>query len=252
MTSEIYKDFISEGYLITKLFSHKQLNEIKTSIENTVYKSHKLFEFKNVDINKYYLKNINDEIHKKIVSPKNRYLKFTNKQLINIKNNTKIRSILKNFWGHSNYKIKWIASTLHHPTIKNAYGYRLARPFTKFKKDVSGSHIDLHYGAELRSNLKNLVTIWCPIMGFSSNQTLRFAPRSHLINHPTDKFVNQKTFITPVFPEKYSNKFKFIRPRLKKGEVIIFHPNLLHGGSINYSKNLRISLDFRLFNLKEY
>lgn len=252
MTSEIYKKFISEGYLITKLFGLNQIKEIKTLIENTVYKSHNLREFKNIDINKYYLKNINDEVHKKIVTPKKRYLKFNNNQIKTIKNNSKINNILKNFWGHNNYKINWIASTLQHPTIKNAYGYRLARPFNKFKKDVSGSHIDLHYGAEIRSNLKNLLTIWCPIEGFSNKQTLRFAPRSHLVNHPTDEFVNQKTFITPIFSEKYSKKFKFIRPTLKKGEVIIFHPNLLHGGSINYGKNLRISLDFRLFNLKKY
>ena len=252
MSSDSYKNFISEGYLIIKLFTPSKINEIKNLIENAVNKKHKLKEFKNKDINKYYLKYINDEIHKKIVLPENRYLKFNKSQLKTINKNSKINNILKNFWGHRDYKINWIASTLHNPIIKNAYGYRLARPFNKFKKDVSGSHIDLHYGAELRNNLKNLLTIWCPIEGFSKKQTLRFAPRSHLVNHPIDKFVNQKTFITPVFSDKYSKKFNFIRPTMKKGEVIIFHPNLLHGGSFNYGKNLRISLDFRLFNLKEF
>jgi ectoine hydroxylase-related dioxygenase (phytanoyl-CoA dioxygenase family) len=35
---------------------------------------------------------------------------------------------------------------------------------------------------------------------------------------------------------------------MNKGDVIIFHPNLLHGASKNLGIFTRVSLDFRIFN----
>ena len=48
--------------------------------------------------------------------------------------------------------------------------------------------------------------------------------------------------------ENYTRKYKYIRPQLRLGEAIIFHPNLIHGGSLNLGKKTRVSIDFRLFN----
>ena len=39
-----------------------------------------------------------------------------------------------------------------------------------------------------------------------------------------------------------------MRPDLKIGEVIIFHPNLLHGNSLNKGNKSRLSLEARLYN----
>ena len=50
--------------------------------------------------------------------------------------------------------------------------------------------------------------------------------------------------------ENYTKKYKYIRPQLRLGEAIIFHPNLIHGGSLNLGKKTRVSIDFRLFNKK--
>ena len=46
-------------------------------------------------------------------------------------------------------------------------------------------------------------------------------------------------------------KFKFKRLNYKPGEALVFHPNLLHGGSDNLGSNTRISLDTRVLNLKD-
>ena len=37
-----------------------------------------------------------------------------------------------------------------------------------------------------------------------------------------------------------------------KGQAILFHPNLMHGGSYNYSLKTRVSLDIRIFNQYEF
>ena len=43
---------------------------------------------------------------------------------------------------------------------------------------------------------------------------------------------------------------KKARSNMKKGQVIMFHPNLIHGTSINKGIISRASLDFRIINLK--
>ena len=85
--------------------------------------------------------------------------------------------------------------------------------------------------------------------GYSKNYTLRIAPKSHKINHSVAFKKNSK--ITPVISKKYENKFSFIRPNMKKGEVMIINPNLLHGGSTNKGSKSRVSLDIRAINLKK-
>ena len=47
-------------------------------------------------------------------------------------------------------------------------------------------------------------------------------------------------------------KFKFVRPTLKIGQAILLHSNLLHGGSRNFGKKTRVSLDVRILNLKRF
>ena len=50
----------------------------------------------------------------------------------------------------------------------------------------------------------------------------------------------------------YFSKLKSIRANLKPGQAIIFHPNLIHGGSINNGIYTRISIEVRLFNKKKF
>ena len=48
--------------------------------------------------------------------------------------------------------------------------------------------------------------------------------------------------------KNYLKKFKFKRLTLKKGQAIFFHPNLIHGGSINKGNYTRLSVEIRMFN----
>ena len=134
---------------------------------------------------------------------------------------------------------------------KNATAFRIAKP--KPSSDVGGVHYDLPYGRQKVPNKdhKALVTIWCPLVGFSEKYTLKISPKSHIPKHSLSKILKQKKFLSPVFDKNYVKKFKYMRPRLKKGQAIIFHPNLLHGASYNRGKNTRVSLDLRIFNSKK-
>ena len=60
--------------------------------------------------------------------------------------------------------------------------------------------------------------------------------------------VVQKKYISKIFKDTYLKKFDFKRIDMKIGEVLIFHPNLLHGGSKNIGNKTRVSFDFRIFN----
>ena len=46
----------------------------------------------------------------------------------------------------------------------------------------------------------------------------------------------------------YESRFHFIRPELLPGQAIVFHPNLLHGGSVNEGNSTRVSIEVRLRN----
>ena len=102
-------------------------------------------------------------------------------------------------------------------------------------------------GKKCQQRSKTLVTIWCPIALFGEVY-IKAGTKSHLKHHNLSKISKQTKFLSPVFKKQYIKKFKYFRPRLKKGEAIIFHPNLLHGASYNLGKNTRVSIDLRVFN----
>ena len=131
---------------------------------------------------------------------------------------------------------------------KNAVGFRISRPKKSVKNDATGVHIDLHVGGKICNDKHVLITAWLPIVGFSQKYTLRLAPGSHLIDHPFNNYLKNTKTVTNVFPLNYYKSFKFIRPQLKIGQAIIFHPNLLHGGSYNLGSKTRFSLEIRYYN----
>ena len=86
-----------------------------------------------------------------------------------------------------------------------------------------------------------------PLIGFNEKYSLNLAPKSHLLNHPINKFVKSKT-VTNIFSKNYYKNIKFLRPKLQKGQAIVFHPNLLHGNSFNIGTKTRFSIEIRFYN----
>ena len=244
--------FNKNGYCIIDLFNNKIIEDFNEQINdkfNTILKKNNI-NSRVKNLKNYHRLKLSDNEHNQLLKNSSRYVDLKSSARRRIKSNKKILNILKNFWGHSNISIRWVGSLKKNSMKKNATAFRMARPHPS--SDVGGVHYDLPYGRKKIPNkdYKAIMTIWCPLIGFSEKYTLKISPKSHIPKHPTNKILRQKKFLSPVFEKNYVNKFQYVRPRLKKGQAIIFHPNLLHGASHNKGKNTRISLDIRFFNKK--
>jgi hypothetical protein len=238
--------FEKNGYEIIKIFSKKDIQNFKKKICKSLNNKKILkVKLKENNLGIYHKFVNNEDDHKKIVKATERSILLTKKLQKKIKENQYIKNITKKNWNKDKYQIKLFINK----KIKNNHAvFRLARPDTLSKADVGGYHIDLHYDNKINKNINSLFTIWTPIVGFNNKYTLKLSPMSHKKKHPLNQFEKQNIYISKVFKKNYTKKFKFIRPNLKIGESIIFHPNLLHGGSLNFGKKTRISIDFRIYN----
>ena len=251
MKKNIINNFSKQGYCIITLFTTNDINKIKTNIIDKIN-----FLIKNTGKKikknelKFYhrLKHL-DKIHPLAIKSSTRYISLDSKIRNKISLNKDILNIINLFWGHSKFNIKWVGSLKKNNSKNNKMAFRIARPQNSFKSDVGGEHLDLHYGGIIRKNdYKSTLTIWCPLIGYSKKYTLRLSPKSHLKKHPVTSVSKQKKFVTRAFKKDYLKKFKFIRPNLRPGQVILFHPNTIHGGSINYGNQTRVSAELRIFN----
>ena len=250
MSNRKLNQFIDKGYCIIDLYNkneHRYLSNkiIKKINQNILAKSKKISE-KNL---KFYHVNQDKEVHDKVIKNTQRYISLDKKLIRPIIVNKVIQKISKYHWGHTKFSIKWVGS-LKEPMKLNTTGFRIARPEKLSSKDVGGEHLDLHYGGKKNTNQKKLFTLWCPIVGMSKDYTLRISPGSHKFKHPLSSISRQKKYISMVLNKNYVKRFKFVRPNLKIGQVIFFHPNLIHGSSKNLGSNTRVSIDLRIFNKK--
>ena len=253
MNKKIINTFSKQGYCIITLFNSNQIKKIKKSIIDKINILIKKTgrKVKNNDLKIYHKLKHLEKVHHLIIKNSKRYIFLDNKIKNKICLNKEILYLTKMYWGHSKFKIKWVGSLKKNSSITNAMAFRIARPQTSWKNDVGGEHIDLHYGGSKRkNNYKSLLTIWCPINGFSNKYTLRISPKSHLKKHAKSAIAKQKKYISQVFKKTYLKDYKFIRPNLKPGQAILFHPNFIHGGSSNKGKQTRVSVELRIFNNK--
>lgn len=245
------KSFISKGYLIFNLYNNKEIDQINSIILDKINKVTQNNSATNL---KFYDKNhLFTNKHPLITSSKNRFINLNTNLLSKIKNNNTISNILEGTWGHKNYDIYRIGSLLKNkrdPLIKNAATYRIARPYKNFKEDVGGAHSDLNYGGIKNNYLNSLNVIWIPTIGFNKNFTLRIFPETHNIIHPQEAVEKNNQYISSVLSKKYLKKFKSVRHDLKKGDAIIFNPNIIHGGSHNLGNHTRFSIEIRICNNK--
>lgn len=246
--------FRKKGYLIIDLFNSKEIDFIKKSIEKKILSQiskinqNKNFKYKN--LMSFHKNKFDDLSHRKIFESNNRYVSIKKKVLSKMKKNKIILSSMNNIWGHNKNEIKWVASLKKKQIKKNVAGFRIVRPSNKFSKDVTGKHIDINVGGKICSDKNVLLTAWTPICGFSKKYSLILAPGSHLKDHSPKTYIKSGKTISKIFKKSYEKKFKFKRFSLNKGQAILFHPNLIHGGSNNLGSITRASIEIRYYNKK--
>ena len=97
---------------------------------------------------------------------------------------------------------------------------------------------------EKSNNKKQIIKFWVPINVDSESSNLIIIPNSHK-NKEQYKYdiVKTKNGIKPLIRDEFDKK-EIYMIKNKNGFPIIFHMNLIHGGSINKDKDCRLSLEF--------
>ena len=237
-TAEFYDQ---NGYAIIDLLDETQHNELNTIVLTQITKAANKEgisqEINSVPLEKYHVLEISDEVHRRMLLPKNRLISLSETHQRMILNDY-VHPIFVHSWGQPNgiIKIKYDSDFIIGGCI-----FRLIRPL---KQDVSGVHSETTAGILP-------ITIWIPLIGFDEQYSLNIAPATHKLEHPADAIYKVEGYIAKPYTDEYVNQFSFIRPNMKKGQAIVFHPNLLHGGSKNIGDLTRVSIEIRVFKGEE-
>ena len=234
-----------KGYKIVDFLDIKEINSILRKISSQINNSIKRKEFNPINIKYLHKKKISRNEYMAIINPRNRKITLNTRKLKRNIFQSGISDLIKSYWGHSDVKIVWVGSAKKNQIEPNKAGYRIARP--KINSDAATEHVDSYNNDE-----KSFLTIWIPLIGFSKKYTLKFYPGTHMYKHYSKHFEKKTKYISRVLKKNYFRKFESIRPQLRPGQAIIFHPNLIHGGSKNDGVNTRISIEVRLFNKKKF
>ena len=115
-------------------------------------------------------------------------------------------------------------------------------------------------------NMEKSINVWTPLRGVNEDNTLRYVPDSHLINDDDIQTSSSDDKFTDRFSDGHKLGFQYAPKKIQSGVDInnhkpmlvnkyssaIFNGNLIHGGAVNKSKNIRFSLDFRIIRSKDY
>lgn len=96
---------------------------------------------------------------------------------------------------------------------------------------------------------KNVLSLWIPVLGFSQNVMINLIPGSHKKEYP--KYLPEETHFTK---DEYRLNYipspqECIRPIMKPGQCLIFHPNTLHAEEVANGDETRLNLEFRIVPL---
>ena len=223
------------GFSVNKIDLKFLENLIKKKIVSKIKKEypHLKRHIKNIRIFEYHkISNLID--HKKLW-PKTARL-FSNSEVIKIRKLNFFKKI-ESYFG----KIK---ITNEDNIMKEEIYWRIVRP--NILSDVGPLHADKwfwdHNKWKIPKNYYRL-KIWIPIICEGKNSGLIYVPKSHKKNvkYKTHKIDGK------IKPLKINLKKTLVKKsfRVKPGNAIVFHDNLLHGGKVGKFKT-RISMEFTM------
>ena len=90
-----------------------------------------------------------------------------------------------------------------------------------------------------------VISCWLPVIGHSNNETIALVPGSHKKEYE-NYFPTGEKFTSGEFRLKNPPAdLKYVRPTLKRGEVIMYHPLTLHTEDVIKSDVTRLNLEYR-------
>ena len=233
--------FNKNGFVIEKIFNKSILENFKEKLLKNLRKSakkHNIYSIKNIKNLEEYFNLVSKTEHEILMDRETRTIKFKKSEAQLILNK-RIRDLLS-YYSDKEYYILRSSNKFSSrgKDFNNYAGFRIVEPNSD---KVAGYHSD-HY------NLQNFrFTMWVPLIGFNNKYSLKLITGSHYYKHSKKQIVKNKFGSARLFNNLYLKKFsKAFRPNLKLGEVILFHPYLIHGNAKNLGKTVRVSLEIKI------
>ena len=121
------------------------------------------------------------------------------------------------------------------------FGFRMVRPGMNDGYPASCKN----WGAAA-----GVISIWLPIKGLSSNETLALVPGSHLRKY--EKYLpDNSKFTSGEFRLAPTETVVFTRPELNRGEIIFYDSGTLHTENVTDSPITRLNLEYRFMPIKK-
>jgi len=233
------KNFLENGYYVSNFQSAKLIDSFEKKIKEKVSNRLKKIKKKITHLDQLHKLNLTDSEQMFIFDSNFRNIKFSKSDIREIFKNNYLKAIFEHYYGN---KKPHILYTLKERIKNNLSGFRVVSPNSN---RVAKVHCESSYGI-------HCLTIWVPIKGFSNKCSLKIYPKSHMYRHENKHIKYSGKFNkAQLFKEEYLKKFtQTKRINFKKGQFLIFHPDLLHGGSKNNTSKVRVSMEFRIYSNK--
>lgn len=222
------KNFEKNGYVIVP-GNKELLNKIRKIIFNNIKNNKKI---KN--------KNDNEENITKIFNNFHHYvgLKELNSLRFNIYKKINVGSVFSEIY----YKIaKEYLDDLVGNELSMQKKINLSIQMPKDKDSLLDLHSDIYAGESPFQ-----VVVWIPLVDAYDTKSMFFTkPRFN--KKMNEKLLNTNDFTTKEMYNKNKKNFEFLN--IKFGDILIFSPIILHGNTINKTKETRFSLNCRFKNL---
>ena len=226
--NNIDKDFEKKGYIIVpgkKILLEKLRKIIFLSIKDN----------KNINIGRYKEENISkifNNLHKKIK------LKDLNNLRFNIYN--KINSdaqFSEYFYGIAKDYLDILVGN----ELSMQKKINLSIQIPNDKDSLLDLHSDIYAGESPFQ-----VVVWMPLVDAYETKSMFFTKPTHN-KKMNDQLLNTDKFTSKEMYSKNKKNFKFLN--VKFGDILIFSPLMLHGNTINKTKETRFSLNCRFKSL---
>ena len=224
----IQKDFEKNGYVIVPADKHL-ISKIQKEIFSIIQKNIK----KKIKVkNQQDILNILNNFHK-IISKKNlNDLRFKIYNKIN-----KSKSFQDNYYLIAKKYLEEIVGN----ELSMQKKINLSIQMPNDKNSLLDLHSDIYAGESPFQ-----VVVWLPLVDAYSSKSMFFTqPKYNKIMN--SKLLNTNEFTAKKMYLKNKKKFKFLN--VKFGDILIFSPLILHGNTVNKSKETRFSLNCRFKSL---
>ena len=237
-------NFDDKGYNVVNLdetLSHKTMKKFIENYIKKLIRRYSNIKIKNFKLEKYHLF-VDLKLHYKIIKEISKGINFS--QAIS-------RNKLEKFVSKI---LKINVTTLNKKYTNRKHKYyldpknfflRIVRPSMN---DFNPPHRDAYF-----DNHAHGVNIYIPIAGSNKKSSLPVFPFSHRISESKiertnlNSHFNNVKFSVPVIV-KTTPQINLIRPNPKVGQMLIFSPNLIHGGGVNDNKKItRVSIELRFW-----